>query len=486
MNQNTFRVKNGVIALLFSSAGQSIIQIVVLGILARLVVPEAFGILALSLAVGDLVRVFARFGVSQSLIQMKIIDNSHLNTAFILSLFFGFSLSFIIYNLSDFIAGLLNVGEISQVLKVMALIFPFVSVSIVSESLIYRSLEFKKLALSRLISYVIGYVFIGLPLAFYGCGYWSLVFSYIIQQLSLAIFFFVIRPFLPKFNFDFSKARSMLNFGFGYSIGQIATILALRIDSFLVSRFLGPIALSLYDRSYQLMRFPAFTLATIVDDTMFPVMSQCQDDLEKLRDAFLKGLGMLAIILLPVSVVLFISSDVVIGVLLGEQWVDAIPIFQVLSSVIFFRSAQRIGTATLRALGMVYVSALLQLLYFITIVLAVYFGSMKDIQLVSYFVAFSIVFNFLLVTVVSGFYIDMKPMQIIRPIVASFPLSLACGILSVLCFQIGVYYEIGVFFMAAVIFLVVTGFSLFLIKIYPSVFLGRYGLWAINLVREKI
>lgn len=486
IEKSNHSIFNGVATLLATGAGQSVLQIFILAFFARMLTPESFGIMAIALAVSDIVRVFARAGVTQAIIQFESVSDEIIRVGFTISFIFGLFCCALLYSVSGLASSLLLMESIEDILKVMAFAFPVVSFSLVSEALLSRKLNFHVIAMARLWGYVVGYAICGLLLAYNGYGYWSLIYSYLVQQLIQTLILIYNAPHSYRPLYIHNIAVRLFRFGFGYSLGQIATILALRIDSFLIARLLGPVPLSFYDRSYQLMRFPAFLLATIVDDALFPIFSKMQKDDGLIRKTFSKGLGLLALVLFPLSMVVAISSESIINVLLGSKWVEAIPILQVLSLAMFFRSAQRVSTATLRAKGLVYRSALIQFVYFLMILAAVFLGEGWGIFGVSCFVSLAIFFNFLLVTYYAAKVIELPLSGILKPIMSALPLTIVLSLFSYgaqwFAYNMGFGHFSALFLIGVVVVLLL----IILINLFPKLMLGRDGEWLMDMIKTKL
>jgi O-antigen/teichoic acid export membrane protein len=483
---NNDTIFNGVFSLLATGAGQSVLQIIVLAFFARLLLPESFGVMAIALAVSDVIRVFARAGVTQAIVQLESINQKTIRVGFTLSFVFSSICCVVLFFSSGFLSELLKMEQMNDVLKVMSLVFPFVSFSLVSEALLSRNFKFHQIAIARLTGYIVGFVIVGISLAYYGFGYWSLIYAYLTQQITQTIILMYKAPhtYIPLY--DHNVAKKMLSFGFGYSLGQIANILALRADSFIIARTLGPIALSFYDRSYQLMRFPAFLLATIVDDALFPVFSRMQNEHQMMRKTFSKGIALLAIVLIPLSAVVVLCSEVIIYVLMGSNWVEAIPVLQILAAAMFFRSAQRVSTATLRAKGAVFLSAFIQFIYFLMVILAVYIGGERGINGVAVGVSFAIVLNFVFVTLCAMYIIKLSILDVIKPIIRSLPITLLLSLLTYLILSISHFLNLGHFLTLLFIGLCLALISLLIIIKVPKYFLGTDGLWLLNKLAKKL
>jgi PST family polysaccharide transporter len=485
-SNNNESILNGVFSLLLTGAGQSVLQIIVLAFFARLLLPESFGVMAISLAVSDVVRVFARAGVTQAIVQLGSINEKIIRVGFTLSFIFSFICCITLFMFSGYFSELLKMEQMEDVLKTMSFVFPLVSFSLVSEALLSREFKFHQIAISRFLGYIIGFVIVGITLAYLGFGYWSLIYAYLAQQIAQSIILIYKAPhnFTPLY--DHAVAKKLMRFGFGYSLGQVANILALRADSFIIARTLGPIALSFYDRSYQLMRFPAFLLATIVDDALFPVFSRMQNQHKKMRNTFSKGLGLLSIVLVPLSAVVVLGSEPIINVLMGSNWTEAIPILQILAAAMFFRSAQRVSTSTLRAKGLVFVSAFIQFLYFLMVVFAVYIGGKWGVIGVAYGISIAIVLNFVLVTACAMYTIKLTVSDVINPIARSLPLTFLLSITTYILIKVSQYLFLGSFLTLLLISICLILLLLMVILYLPKYFLGADGLWLLNKIAKKL
>lgn len=391
----------GFIWLFGGSGSQAILQIVVLSILARLVTPYEFGVIGIALIVIRFSRIFSQMGMGPAIVQRPELTQAHIRTGFTSSLLLGgfFALTLVVS--SPYVAAFFEMPELSSILKVIALIFIIDSFVVVSQSLLQRKLKLKLYALAEVISYAIGYSFIGITLAYLGFGVWALVYARLGQVLIRAVIVSWLEPhsIIPYWNHEAFK--ELFYFGGGYTIAKIANYLAGQGDNLVVGKLLGGGALGYYSRAYQIMVAPAALIGGSLDTALFPAMSTVQKDKKKLQNAYLRSVELIVLASLPASAIIIINAPEIVLVLLGENWTDVIFPLQILGAGMLFRMSYKISDSLARALGVVYKRAWRQIIYAIAIFSGAYVGSFWGIDGVAVGVTIAITINFLLMAQLS-------------------------------------------------------------------------------------
>jgi len=392
----TDRTINGLMWLGSGVGGQVVVQIIVLMILARLLTPAEYGIVTASVVISGLGLIFTEIGIGPSIVQRKTISDSHIRAGFLMSVLLGGLMAYLINSFKVEISEFFNIKELSEVIPYLALIYLLRGISVVSESLLQRALQFKKIAIIDFVSYSAGYGITGVALAYAGYSFWALIYAQLAQVAikSLLLFFYRKIPFLPVLSL--APYKELMNFGLGFTIARIANYLANQSDKFVISRYLGGDALGLYGRAYQLAIMPINVIARILDQVTFPILSGVQDDEIKLRAGYEKLLISASFMALPISCLLYIVSDELILVVLGEQWRSVITIFQIMVVGLLFRLVYRISDSILKALGKVYKRALRQLVYALFVLLFSYIGSAYGVDGVAYGVLAAVIINSLM------------------------------------------------------------------------------------------
>ncbi len=335
----------------FSSVAIKIsLQFVVGIILARLLSPEDFGVVAYAMVFVGFFSIFSDIGIIPALIQRKEINEYHIRVGFFLSILMGFFLSFLIYMLSFILANEL----IAKIFRVLAL-FPIISgFGMVSRALLLRNLNFYKLFLVDILSFGVGYAGFSIPFALLGYGVWSLVFGSLIQCLIQSVLLncfshHSVIPGLRKM-----EAKQLLNFGIGISLARISNYCALNTDYFVIGNKLSAGALGLYTRAYQLITLPSANISSILTSVLFPVYSKIQDDRQRLQRGYLLAVTLASFIIIPVMATISVASPEIIVGLFGVRWSGSIIPLRILSMAGFFSAIYTLGDALARAKAKVY------------------------------------------------------------------------------------------------------------------------------------
>jgi len=331
-------------------------------VLARLLPPSDFGLVALVFIVIGFGNVFATLGMGPAIIQRADLKEIHVRVGFSVSLILGLTLTGGVFLTAPLLASALgDLGALGP-LRWMSLLFLLSGFGVVSQALLSRDLAFRQLFWVGVGSQA-GYGTIGVSLALAGYGVWSLVWATLFQRLiqSLGFYLFSLHSILPSLNLR--ALRDLLRFGTGISLEGFANYFALQGDYLVIGRVLGARPLGLYTRAYKLMMLPTTHFVEALGSVLFPAVSQIQYEEEKFRRVYLQVISVMSVVALPALVVLLIvSPELVIGVY-GEQWRDAIAPLQVLAIFGLFRSLYNGQSNFIKARGRVYALTMCQVIY---------------------------------------------------------------------------------------------------------------------------
>lgn len=386
----------GVMWLGVVKASNAIFQFAILAILARLLSPREFGLMGLALVVTGFTDIFNDMGFGPAITQKKELSKTDIHTGFSYSLIFGFILFILLQLLAPSIAVFFKNEDLISILRVVSFVLLLRSAITTPLGLMYREMQFKKLSLIQITSYVIGYGVVGITLAYLGFGVWSLV----IAVLSQACLSFILYLYYGKSDLGFSLNRNsfkeLIHFGGGYSLSKMFSYSANQGDKIIVGRILGVDALGLYERGFQLVKYASNLLGEIIDKVLFSPIARKQDNRRLIGDIYLELTYILAVLFFPFSAFLYANAKSIVRVILGEQWDNSIPIVQIMAISIFFLITARIGSTVAKSLGDVYRRAWRDLAYAIYIVIAVYIGAKWGVKGAALAVSIGTVINYLL------------------------------------------------------------------------------------------
>ncbi|MGF1519488.1 MAG: MOP flippase family protein [Nodosilinea sp.] len=324
--------------------GTQAVSLVIFFVLARLLGPADFGLVALANVFLAFMQIFLAEGFAKALIQRQQITQTHLDTVFWLN--FGVSILLCGATLlgAPWIAGLFESPELAPVLRWFSVLFLITSFSTVQQAVLEREFEFRAMAIRSLIAICLsGLVGVGMALA--GLGVWSLVGQQLTYELVAAIVLWRLSDWRPGLAVGLKPLRELWNFGamtFGFNA---ITFVHTRADDLLIGYFLDATALGYYSLAYRILTIMTYLLVNTSNQVALPTFSRLQDDLEQFRRAYYRVVQLTSLVAFPTFVGVALLAEPLILVIFGDQWLPTVPVLQLLSlagiirSITFFKSS---------------------------------------------------------------------------------------------------------------------------------------------------
>jgi len=374
---------------------QGIAQLLVLTVLSRLLKPEDFGVLGSAMIFVGFAALFSQLGVAPALVQRQQLTERHLRVGLTLSFAFGFVMVAVLWAVAPWIAHFFRDARIAPVLRYVSLTFLFSGIGVVSEALLQRRLQFRKLMWINLGSYVLGYGVIGIGLALNRFGVWALVGASVSQSVLKSLFLIGNQPipWLPLV--ARAEARDLLRFGAGFTLARALNYGATQGDNLVVGRLLGADSLGTYSRAYQLMLIPATYFGYALERVLFPLMARVQEERAILTRLYLSGTTAIGLATAPIAVVMAVCAPEIIHVVLGSQWTNAVAPFQVLAVGILFRTSYKLGDSLAKARGAVYQRSAREAAYIVFVLTGSVIGSRWGLKGVAFGVLLAVFMNYL-------------------------------------------------------------------------------------------
>jgi len=392
----THRTVSGFLWSAGGTGAEIILRMLVLAVLARLIDPASFGIVSAALIAISLLEVTGQVGTSQAIIQRLELDKRDIHTAMSFTVVTSLLMGGLLYLFAPEIAALFGMEGVAPAIQLLALAFPIRGFSVVSEALLQRWMQFRRLAGITLASYVFGYAPVALTLAHMGWGVFALIYGQIVQTIILSLCHIFFTRHVFGLGFDWKILRGMLVFSGGVSLSRFANFFAMNADNFIVGRMLGAEALGFYSRAFNFMIMPVGLLGNALDIVLYPAMSSIQNDEERLRRAYLRAVSLIALTVMPLSAVMVVLGQEMILIVLGGNWTEAVVPFQILSACLLFRIGYKANTILARAKGAVYRSAWRQWLFAILVAVGAWGGHFWGISGVASGVGFALAAQFLM------------------------------------------------------------------------------------------
>lgn len=322
-------VRGGLLSLTAQGA-QFLLQTISIVVLARLLTPADFGMVAMVTAVTGLASGFADLGLSEATIQSKEIRHDQVSTLFWINVAIGLVLMLVTVALAPVLAWLYGEPRLAGITFLLSLTFLISGLRVQHDALLKRQMRFSSLAIRDVASYAIS-VPVAVTMAWQGAGYWALVaFPLTANSIQMAISWLMVnwRPGLPRRH---TKVGSMVVFGGNLAASYVMMNLNRSAGNVLIGWFWGAGPLGLYSRAYNLLMLPVRQLNVPVARVAIPAFSRLQDDEERYARYYLGATSLIMWIGAPLFGFLFVAAEPVIVLTLGDQWRESAPVFQILA-----------------------------------------------------------------------------------------------------------------------------------------------------------
>lgn len=311
------------------------VQIAISMVLARLLEPSDFGILAIATVFISFINLITDLGFGAAIIQSETLEWKDLESIFTLTLYVGLIAALIIFILASPIGSYYNDVSVRNVVRCLSLNVVFASLNIVPNALLLKAKKFKLIAIRTLSIQTISGC-IGIISAFVGLGLYSLVIQSILFSAGIFIFNYH-QNRIRFFNHVYSASiKKIINFSVFQFAGSIMNFITKSIDKPLVGRYLALSSLGYYEKSYRLMQMPVDNLTYIFTPVMQPMFREFQHDLKKMFQKYKKILKTLSIVGFPLSAFLYFCSYDLINLFYGGKWDLAVTPFKCLSLSVGF------------------------------------------------------------------------------------------------------------------------------------------------------
>lgn len=322
-----------------STAGKQILSVASVATVARLLGPDAYGVMGMANLLIVFILNFRDMGTGTAIIQRLEVSDRLLSSLFWVNFFLGILMAAVITGASPFAAQFFHTPELIPILCTLSISFWLASCGVVHRSLLMRGMDFKALAAVDLLSALASYL-VALGFAYTGFGVWSLVFANIAMSLASTLGYWMASTWRPGMEFDREAVRAITNFSLNLSGFGVVNYFSRNADNITVGRVLGKTLLGDYQMAYNLMLQPIQNISQVIGQVTLPAFAKIQDENERFRFAYVKSCMLIALITFPVMAGLGIVAHPLIDAVLGPKWSGAIRIFEILAAVGLVQSVQ--------------------------------------------------------------------------------------------------------------------------------------------------
>lgn len=394
--QNTLTNKTifGMIWKFAERIGSQLVQTVVSIILARILMPEDYGIISLVTIFITICNVFISSGFGNALIQKKYADEVDFSSVFYASLAISAVLYIILFFGSPLIASFYENEQITLILRVMGLRLPIAAVYSVQQAYTSRKMQYRKFFIATLIGTIVSGA-VGIGMAYGGMGVWALVAQNMVNVgVNMIVLFFVVE-WKPKLLFSFQKLKGLLSYGWKLLVSGLLETGYNELRSLIIGKKYSTTDLAFYDQGKKYPSLIADNINSSMNSVLLSAMSKRQDDREKVKSATRRSIRLSAYLLMPCMIGLACVAEQFVRVLLTDKWLPAVPFIQIMCIVYMFYP---IHTANLTAIQAVGRSDLFLILEIIKKVVGI-----TGLLISMWFGVFWIAFTMMITTVINSF-----------------------------------------------------------------------------------
>lgn len=274
--------------------------------------------------------IFSDLGIAPAIIQNKSLTKDNLNDIFSFSIWLGLGISLVFFASSWIISAYYKIDILIRICQILSINLFFVTANIVPNALLYKNKEFRFIAFRTFITQFTGGV-ISIIAALNGAGIYALLINPIFSSIVLFIVTIYRYPLKMKLRFQISSIKIIFSYSSYQFLFNLINYFSRNLDKLFIGKYMGMVPLGYYEKSYRLMMLPLQNISYAITPVMHPIFSDFQNDLRRLASSYLKIIRLLAFIGLPLSVLLWFTAPEVVLIIFGNQWMQSIPVFQILS-----------------------------------------------------------------------------------------------------------------------------------------------------------
>lgn len=330
--------------------GSRVLDLAIAVVLARLLFPRDFGMLAMAASSTAFFRLFANLGLGAAIVQRRDVDEEYLSTAYWANLASGILLFLIVAGSGELLGRFLREPRVGTVVFFLSFRFVIAAGSATQMAMISRSLDFRTLSLRSIAATTIGGL-IGVGLAYAGMGVWSLVGRELGRTIANTILLYRATGWRPKMLFSWPKFLDLWSFGGPLLLTRLFSYFLRHMDNLLIGRYLGAAALGFYAFGVAIFAAPLNDFVPIAHRVMFSALSRLHGDDDRFRRGFLLATRYVTMITMPIMVGLSLVAPLLLEVMFGAKWLPSAPVISILALAGFLGLMTALGPSGLQAGG---------------------------------------------------------------------------------------------------------------------------------------
>lgn len=340
---------------------------------ARLLMPEDYGLVAISGLVVGVFILLATTGFAAGLVNRTTISKDELDTVFWLSILMATVLYSLVFLIANFAGEFYDEEQLPSVIKIAGLMVLIRAIKVVPSALALRALDYKLISLNEMFGAFVG-IAVTLSMAIMGFEYWSLIIGTITAEIFMTVVYYVSYKYIPSFAFKIKTILDLLYFGVTLLFASALKYVSGNIPTFLLSTYAGTVATGHYQMAHTFGSLPANKVGTLFSNLIFPAMSRIKSDKTMAKSTFLQMHTSLLFVTVPMFIGLALVAEPLIKVILTPVWLPIIVPFQVMCVIAIFQMSSLFITRAIEGLGDAKVSLTYQIISIIICGACMWFG----------------------------------------------------------------------------------------------------------------
>ncbi len=293
-------------------------------ILARLLAPDDYGIIAIVMIFITICNVFVTRGFGTTLVQKKDADDIDYNTAFYMSTCLGIILYLILFMSAPLIAEVYKMNQLTAVIRVLGIRVPIAALNTVQQAYIQRTMQFRKFFVATLIGTLASCV-AGITMAYQGFGVWALVAQYLTNVIIDTVVLSFVSGWRPGLEFSYERVHYIWSFGGKILLSDLISSITDNFRNLIAGKAFGSEELAFLDQGNKYTKLLTSNITASIQKVMLPSFSETQDDLQKLKSSLRHSINLGVFVVTPVLVGFAAVSENFIRVILTDKWIPALP-----------------------------------------------------------------------------------------------------------------------------------------------------------------
>ena len=319
-------------------------------VLARLLLPEQYGIIALVTVIINICDVFVSSSFSNALIQKKDADDKDFSTVLYFNIVFSIGLYALLFFVAPLISSFFEYDQLTWVIRVMGLKLIIASVNSVQKAMVSRKMQFKKFFWATFGGTIVSAI-VGIIMAMKGYGVWSLVAQYLVNSFIDTVILAIVIKWIPKLRFSFKRLGKLLSYGWKVLLAALINVIYEDIRTLIIGKMYTEADLAYYNQGRRIPNLLVANINTSIQSVMFPIMANKQDDKDGVKRIVRRSMKTSAFIIMPMMFGLAAVAEPLIKIVLTDNWLGCVPYLQILCINFALLPLQTANLQAIYALG---------------------------------------------------------------------------------------------------------------------------------------